>query len=103
MDLSIAFYCIPHDLLVAKLDVYGFSRDLVVFIYSYLKRTSQNVKINGTEWNFQTLLSCVPQGSILGPAFFNIFINDLLFFIKNADIVNFTDHNTIYKGCKDIK
>ena len=46
MDLSIAFDCIPYDLLIAKLHVYGFSEKTVTFINSYLKRRKQNVKID---------------------------------------------------------
>ena len=62
MDLSKAFDCISHDLLVAKLHAYGLSNDAVTFIYSYLKRRKQGVKINDTESIFQILLSGVPQG-----------------------------------------
>ena len=74
MDLSKAFNCIPHDLLVAKLHAYGLTEDAVTFVYSYLKRRKQGVKINDTESVFQTLLSGIPQGFILGPILFNIFI-----------------------------
>ena len=45
MDLSKAFDCIPHGLLIAKLHAYGFSEKTVIFIYSYLKCKKQNVKI----------------------------------------------------------
>ena len=49
MDLSKSFNCIPHNLLVAKLHAYGLSMDAVTFIYSYMKRRKQGVKINDTE------------------------------------------------------
>ena len=103
MDLSKAFDCIPHDLLVAKLHTYGLTEEAVTFIYSYLKRRKQGVKINNTESVFQILLSGVPQGSILGPILFNIFINDLFLFLKDVELANFADDNTIYTGNKSIE
>ena len=71
MDLSKAFDCIPHDLLIAKLYAYGFGLKTTTYIYSYLKRRKQNVKIDDIFSELQTLISGVPQGSILGPMFFN--------------------------------
>ena len=103
MDLSKAFDCVPHDLLVAKLHAYGLSKDGVTFIYSYLKRRKQGVKINDTESIFQILLSGVPQGSILGPILFNIFINDLFLFINEVELANFADDNTLYTSKKDVE
>ena len=95
MDLSKAFDCIPHDLLIAKLYAYGFSGKSTVFIYSYLKRRKQNVKIDDILSTFQSLISGVPQGSILRPILFNIFLNDLLTTLENSEIYNFADENTI--------
>ena len=57
----------------------GFSIDVVAFFYSYLKRRKQNVTINNTHSVFQILLPGVPQGLILWPLLFNIFISDLYF------------------------
>ena len=70
MDLSKAFDCIPHDLLIAKLHAYGFSEKTITFIYFYLKCRKQNVKIENFYSDFLSLLSGVPQRSILGPILF---------------------------------
>ena len=70
--------------------------DAITFIYSYMERRKQGVKINDTESLFKILLSGVPQGSILGPILFNIFINDLLFFKNEAKLAKFADESMIY-------
>ena len=69
MDLSKAFDCMPHGLLIAKLEAYGLSGNSIKIMRSYLTGRKQRVKIgNGTsEW--ADILKGVPQGSILGPIF----------------------------------
>ena len=95
MDLSKAFDCIPHDLLIAKLHAYGFGFETLNFLNSYLRNRKQCVKINNICSNFLKILSGVPQGSILGPILFNIFLNDLFLCLKKTDLHNFADDNTI--------
>ena len=95
MDLSKAFACIPHNLIIAKLAAYVFKREILRLIYSYLKGRKQCVKINNTYSDYNEIISGVPQGSILGPVFFNLSINDLFFFIEKASMHNFADDNTL--------
>ena len=91
MDLSKAFDSILHDRLIAKMDAYGFSKNSLVFFYSYLKRRKQYVRINTAHGICQMLLSGVPQESIPGPILFNIFINYLFPWISNFELLNFAD------------
>ena len=71
-DLSKAFDYIPYDLLIAKLNAYGFDQEALKLIHSYLCDKSQKVKV-GSSFSKELEFSCgVPQGSILGPLPFNI-------------------------------
>ena len=102
-DLSKAFDCIPHDLLIAKLSAYGLSSDSLCYIYSYLKDRKQCVQINNKQSEFDTIISGVPQGSIFGPILFNIFFNDFFFFIPKASVHNFADDNTLCSFAKTFR
>ena len=102
MDLSKAFDCIPHDLLIAKLHAYGLSFDKVTFLNLYLKDRKQNVRINSICSAFQNILSGVPQGSISGPILFNIFLNDLFLCIKRSDLHDLGGDNTVTATCNTL-
>ena len=98
MDLAKAFHCNSHDVLIAKLHAYGFNKKAVTYLYLYLTRRKQSIKINDRESFFKILLLGVPQGYISGPVLFNIFINGLFFFINESEPGNFADDNTIWLG-----
>jgi hypothetical protein len=100
MDLSKAFDTLNHDLLIAKLSAYGFDKNSIIFIKSYLTGRQQRCKINNIFSAWLAIKTGVPQGSILGPLFFNIFINDLFFSIDKCNICNYADDNTLYSGRK---
>ena len=68
-DLSKAFDCLSHNLLIAKLNAYGFDNKAVRFVYDYLTSRKQRTKISNTYRSWQEIISEVPQGSILGPLF----------------------------------
>ena len=95
MDLSKAFDCLAHPLIIAKLRAYGLSIDGCAFLWSYLNDRKQRVKLAGTFSDTRRIIKGVPQGSVLGPIVFNLFINDLYATLENSILTNYADDNTI--------
>ena len=96
MDLSKTFDCLPHDLIIAKLHAYGFSKASLRLMPSYFTGRYQRVKISNSYSLYSSIKYGVSQGSILGPILLNMFLCDMLFMIDTVDIANYADENTPY-------
>ena len=93
-DLSKAFDCLSHELLIAKLHAYGFDLPALKLIQSYLSNRKQRTKINATYSSWEEILFGVPQGSILSPSLFNIFLCDLFWMVCEPDFASYANDNT---------
>ena len=95
-DLSKAFDCILQDLLMAKLAAYGFDYQSLRIMESFLSNRQQRTKINNAFSRYSEIIYGVPQGSVLGPLLFNVYICDIFFGIIECDIASYADVNTPY-------
>ena len=103
LDLRKAFDLIDHSILIAKLSLYLKNEDSVAFLRSYLQDRKQYVYVHGTLSSHGILKSGVPQGSVLGPLLFCLYINDLPIHITCLEVIcdMFADDTTLHTEGKD--
>lgn len=109
-DLSKAFDCVCHETLIRKLEYYGVRGSALNLLKSYLHGRIQRVEVNGQRSPGSLVSMGVPQGSILGPFLFLIYINDLPYLVKtHNDIVLFADDTSLIfklirqqQACNDV-
>ena len=95
MDLSKAFDTFNHNLLLAKLNAYGFSFNEIKLVQIYLLERFRRVNIINNLGEWCVILLGVPQWSVLDLHLFKIFINNIFYFIQEAFICNFADDNSL--------
>ena len=88
------FDCLPHSLLIAKVHAYEFNKTSTEYLKDYLSHCKLKIKIYKTFSNWTNILHGVPQGSILGPLIFTVFLYDLFLFKPNIDLVSYADDST---------
>ena len=101
-DLSKAFDCILHDLLIAKLAAYGFDYNSLQILKSYLSNRKKRTKINDAYSKYFEILFGVQQGSISGSLLFNIYICDMFYDINDCDIASYADDNIPYVSSSNL-
>ena len=76
-DLSKAFHCLSHDLLITRLHAHGIDIDSLNILHDYLSNRKQRTKVDSFYSSWEAIIPGVPQGSILGPLLFDIFMRDM--------------------------
>ena len=103
IDLRKAFDTVNHNILLSKLEHYGIRGHLLNWFQSYLSNRKQYVTINAFSSDFKPITCGVPQGSVLGPLLFLLYINDLPNISKKLNFYLFADDTHIYHECKSIQ
>ena len=96
LDLSKAFDCINHNILIQKMEKYGIRGTALDWFKSYLFNRVQYVSFNGISSDYHYVNIGVPQGSVLGPLLFLLYVNDLQFVSKLLHIITFADDTNLF-------
>ena len=97
------FDTLNYELLIAKLSAYDFNNESLKSIQSYLTNTWQRTIINKSFSKCTNLLQSAPQGSVLGPLLFDIYLNDLFFLVDYTEVCTFADDTTFLACDKDLE
>ena len=103
LDLSKAFDTINHSILLHKLNYYGFRKGSLNLLNSYLSNRKQYVQFGGTKSSLSNIMTGVPQGSILGPLLFIIYMNDINKASSILRLLIYADDTTLYSTIFDFK
>uniref|UniRef100_A0A671WE94 Reverse transcriptase domain-containing protein n=1 Tax=Sparus aurata TaxID=8175 RepID=A0A671WE94_SPAAU len=103
LDLTKAFDTVNHELLLQKLYRYGMRGVAFSWLQTYLKNRSQYVHINGTDSQLLTVTCGLPQGAVLGPFLFLMYINDLCLVSKTLNLILFADDTNMLSCGKNLE
>lgn len=101
LDMTKAFDLVPHDFLLYKLECYGLKNNALKLIESYLCNRKQRVKVNDEISDYLVIKSGVPQGSVLGPLLFVVYVNDIENIKLNGNISLYADDTSIFNKDKN--
>ena len=100
-DFEKAFDKVPHNRLLQKLRSYNIDKDIINWIQSFLINRKQRVKVNGKYSSWESVISGIPQGTILGPILFIIYINDLPDKVEGRAMMSlYADDAKLYRTIK---